>query len=138
MAKFCRHFKALVRKNWIVQVRNPICSIFELVLPVGLMLILWWLRTLIHLKKVDQTHLQQYKHSVFAGLKYEESRLGGSWSWDADFINEQVADFYQYVGYTPRRPLSDPATFTAVANQGKQIDSVQRFNLSFSMQNQLK
>ena len=70
MGKFCRHFKAMSRKNWIIHFRSPICAVFELLLPVALMSIIWIIRTKVPLKKTDLSSLEKYKHPVFPGLRY--------------------------------------------------------------------
>ena len=44
MAKCFRHFKALMRKNWIVWYRNPGCAAFEVLAPCILMAVLWIIR----------------------------------------------------------------------------------------------
>ena len=38
MAKFCRHLKALLKKNLILWYRNPICAVFEIMMPLALMI----------------------------------------------------------------------------------------------------
>ena len=80
------------------------------------MLLLWWLRTVIHLKKTDLEHLQQYKHSVFPALEYKETRLGSEWEWNSEYLQNKTGDFFTYVGYCPRTPNSaesDPQEVTA-------------------------
>ena len=106
MAKLCRHFKALNRKNFIVYRRTPICALFEIILPVGLMCLMVWLRTLVHIKETDKTSLEKYKHPVFPGLKYEKSgRIGTEqWSWDPDAVSDDEQSFMTFVDYHPRPP----------------------------------
>ena len=115
MAKLCRHFKALNRKNLIVYRRTPICAIFELVLPCGLMCLMVWLRTLVRIKHVDLSSLERYKHPVFPALDY--SSFTG-WKWDPDAVTDIEQSFMNFVDYAPRPPI-DPfssALYEEIAN----------------------
>lgn len=49
---FTRHFRALMRKNWIYWSRTPCGSILEIFCPVLLMLLMVWARS-----EIDSTFL---------------------------------------------------------------------------------
>jgi hypothetical protein len=53
MAKIKRHLGALSRKNFINWKRSPVCSTFEIICPVILMIALVYIRTLIPIKNLD-------------------------------------------------------------------------------------
>ena len=108
MAKLCRHFKALNRKNLIVYRRTPLCAIFEIALPCALMCLMVWLRTMVRIKHTDLSSLEKYKHPVFPGLTYSEH---SSWQWDPDAVTALEREFMAFVDYAPRPPSppgSDP------------------------------
>ncbi len=48
-----RHFKALMRKNFILWWRTPGCSAFEILAPMVLMAVLWIIRLQIPKTEVD-------------------------------------------------------------------------------------
>lgn len=99
--KFCRHFTALSRKNLMVHSRNPVCAIFELVLPVVLMCLIWIIRSKVPIQKTDLSSLEKYKHPVFPGLAYSERT---SWKWDPDTVSALELDFMGYMDYAPTPP----------------------------------
>ena len=101
-SRFCRHFLALSRKNLILWTRNPTCSIFELVLPVLLMSIIWWLRVKVPIKHTDLVGLEKYKHPLFPALMYEDSE----WVFDPNATNALVRPFMKYVDYAPDFPAA--------------------------------
>jgi len=47
-----RHFKALLKKNVISWKRNVCCSIFEIMCPLLLMIVMVWVRTKISISEV--------------------------------------------------------------------------------------
>lgn len=102
MGKCCRHFKALSRKNLMVHSRTPVCALFELVLPVALMCIIWVIRMKVPIQKTDLTALEKYKHPVFPGLAYTEKT---SWKWDPDAVTDLELDFMGYMNYAPTPPI---------------------------------
>jgi hypothetical protein len=57
MAKIKRHLSALSRKNFINWKRSPVCSTFEIICPVILMIALVYIRTLIPIKDLDSAGL---------------------------------------------------------------------------------
>jgi len=63
-----RHFKALMRKNFILWYRTPGCSIFEILAPIILMVILTVIRTKIKTTSVDQEGILNKKYVVFPGV----------------------------------------------------------------------
>ena len=124
MAKVCRHFKALNRKNLIVYRRTPICAIFELALPCALMCLMVWLRTMVHIKHTDLTSLEKYKHPVFPGLKYADSkRTGLGWTWDPDAVTDFEQSFMDFLDYHPVPPIHPGAESDSGAF--RQLDSIE-------------
>lgn len=59
-----------MRKNFINWKRSPVCSTFEIICPMMLMLVLVYVRTLIQVKDLDLGGLDQYKHPAFPALVY--------------------------------------------------------------------
>lgn len=102
MTKFCRHFKALNRKNLILWRRTPTCAVFEILLPAALMCLMVWLRTKVQVKHTDLTALEKYKHPVFPGLTYSDRK---SWTWDPDAVTDFEQSFMNFVDYHPVPPV---------------------------------
>ena len=84
-----RHFKALGRKNFIVYKRSPLCAVLELLIPIGVMAFMCWIRSIVPIKKTDLVTLQKYKHPLFPALHYERD----AWKWDPDWISAFEQDF---------------------------------------------
>ena len=85
----------------MVHSRNPVCAIFELVLPVVLMCLIWIIRSKVPIQKTDLSSLEKYKHPVFPGLAYSERT---SWKWDPDTVSALELDFMGYMDYAPTPP----------------------------------
>lgn len=69
--KSFRHFKALTRKNFILWWRSPLCSLFEIVAPIILMVALTVIRMQVPTTKVDQEGMLKKKFAVFPGAPYK-------------------------------------------------------------------
>ena len=122
-SKCCRHFNALNKKNYIIWYRSPICSVFEVLLPIALMGLIWWIRTKVEIKQTDLSSLEKYKHPVYPGLRYERN----DWKWDPTWTNDYQQAFMEYVGYHPRPPahpfMDDDYEGTPASNWSKPTDS---------------
>ena len=81
----CRHFTALCRKNWIIWKRNFVCTIFQMIMPILLMLILVWARSVVKIKHTDLVSLEKWRHPIYPALDYKKSRFGSTYSWAVDF-----------------------------------------------------
>jgi len=102
MKNCLRHFKALMRKNFLLWWRTPICSTFELLVPIVMMSVLWIIRVQVPSTSVDQEGLTSKKYTTFRA-----------------FTN--VDDAYQ-VDWVPQEPLLQPM-FT-FANYTEKHDKV--------------
>ena len=76
---FCRHFRALARKNCINWRRTPVCSVLEILLAVVLMAGLVVFRHFVDTTAVDTQGMLDKKSPVYVALQWEETRLGGDW-----------------------------------------------------------
>ena len=68
MAKCLRHFNALMRKNFILWTRTYFCTVFEIVIPILLMLVLWVIRNQIPAVSVDQAGLLEKKYPSYPSV----------------------------------------------------------------------
>jgi len=82
MGKCFRHFKALMRKNFILWYRTPLCSAFEIIIPVLLMCGLNWIRVKVPTTSVDQAGM--LKKNGFAGLGVTPTDDLGVWHNNTD------------------------------------------------------
>lgn len=105
--KSWRHYKALNRKNWILYIRRPACSITELIIPIAVMLLLTWFRTKVPLQHTDSQALQKYKHPAFPALQY----TGEEWEWNPEYITNEQLEFMTYNDYAPSWPPPFPIPF---------------------------
>ena len=64
----CRHFKALMRKNFILWYRSPGCSTFEILAPVFMMIALTLIRLQVPTTPVDQEGMFKKKYFVYPGV----------------------------------------------------------------------
>ena len=105
-----RHFTALCRKNWIIWKRNFVCTIFQMVVPVVLMLVLIYARSVVKIKHTDLVALEKYRHPAFPALVYKKATHGDSYSYemDAHATNDAVQDFMMWANYHPKSPLPTP------------------------------
>ena len=88
MGKNCRHFRALMKKNFIIWRRKPICSACELLFPPVIMLILAATRWLIPMEKTDLSSLEKYRHPLFPALAIDQNRRGEyEWAYDREEVN---------------------------------------------------
>ena len=75
--KFCRHFRALARKNFINWKRTPVCSILEFLFPVILMSGLAIFRGFVDISTpIDQAGMLNKKAEVFPALAWDEQGSG--------------------------------------------------------------
>ena len=65
--KCFRHFKALMRKNFILWYRMPACSAFELLAPIIMMIALTIIRMQIPVLSTDQAGMFKKKWVVYLG-----------------------------------------------------------------------
>lgn len=68
MGKCIRHFKALMRKNFIVWYRHPGCAAVELIFPILLMAVLWVIRVQVPVTSIDKNGVLSKKYPVYNGL----------------------------------------------------------------------
>ena len=68
MVNSFRHFKALMRKNFILWWRTPICSTFELLVPIVMMSVLWIIRLQVPSTSVNQEGLYSKKYPAYRAL----------------------------------------------------------------------
>jgi len=66
-----RHYKALMKKNFINWKRTPCGSICEVLCPIILMLILWFARTKTDVTQFSDTSYYTLRHPVFPMAKPE-------------------------------------------------------------------
>jgi hypothetical protein len=96
-----RHFSALTKKNAISWARTPVGSIFELALPMFLMLSIVWIRTLITPDYLDSYDISNLKKAFYPTSKLTEQ---GDWKIDFNTMSSQsddVADFMKYSDVWP-------------------------------------
>lgn len=96
-----RHFNALTKKNAISWARTPVGSIFELALPILLMLSIVWVRTMI-----TPDYLDSYDISSMKKAFYPTSQLNEQGEWEMNFNtmsaqSDDVADFMKYSDVWP-------------------------------------
>lgn len=68
------HFKALMRKNWIVWKRNPTSSFIQLITPALLMLFLVWFRTKFIPVTITGQGIEKLKHPIYT-IDYKNGEL---------------------------------------------------------------
>jgi hypothetical protein len=96
-----RHFNALTKKNAISFARTPVGSIFELALPILLMLSIVWVRTMITPDFLDSYDISKMKKAF-----YPTSQLTEQGEWEMNFNtmsaqSDDVADFMKYSDVWP-------------------------------------
>ena len=96
MTKCCRHFKALMRKNFIVWFRTPACSFFEIAAPVVLMAALWIIRVQVPTVSVDKDGVLARKYPVYLGA----TPVQGGWTYNNDPLSAIMQDFMTYSNYS--------------------------------------
>ena len=65
MGKCFRHFKALMRKNFIVWYRNPGCASVEIIAPIILMAALWIIRNQVPVTSIDKDGMFSKKYPTY-------------------------------------------------------------------------
>ena len=68
-----RHFRALMRKNFILWWRTPGCSLFEILAPILLMAVLWVIRVQVPTTSVDKDGQFSKKFMTYTGLYWNGS-----------------------------------------------------------------
>ena len=71
MGASTRHYKALMKKNYINWKRTPCGSIFEILLPVLLLLVLVYARSVVHPVKLDGYSLYSLRRAFYPIAKPE-------------------------------------------------------------------
>lgn len=75
MAKSFRHFRALMRKNFILWYRTPFCAVFEILAPVVLMIALVVMRSYVPTSSTDQAGMLKKKLPSYPGVP----NINGTW-----------------------------------------------------------
>jgi len=113
-----RHLKALMQKNAINWRRTWKGSIFELVCPALLCLLIVWIRTLIEIEMSEVTDVYKEQVPLYPPVNLNPNTM--QWVITNNSINAQanrLSDFMDYTGYTgdasnsgTYSPMSDPAS----------------------------
>ena len=104
MTKCWRHCNALMRKNFIVWMRTPACSCFEILAPVVLMAVLWIIRVQVPTTSVDASGLFAKKYPVYNTYR----PVNGTWTYDNGWVDNILRPMMNYSDYTSR-DTDDPA-----------------------------
>jgi hypothetical protein len=101
MGASCRHYKALMKKNFINWKRTPCGSITEILLPIGLMMILVWARAKIDPEPTENYSLYSLRHPLYPIAKPDDSADGNYTVNIGDSLNEigEYQDFMTYSNY---------------------------------------
>ena len=102
MANCCRHFKALMRKNFMLWWRTPICSTFELLVPIVMMTILWVIRLQVPSTSVDQDGLYSKKYTTYRGF----DNVDGAYNIHWDYLKNVVRDFFIWSDYSEKHNVT--------------------------------
>ena len=100
-----RHFKALMRKNFILWFRTPGCSIFEILAPVILMVALTLIRMQIPTASVDQEGMFKKKYIVYPGVPMKGL---GTWYTNTKNVDELSARVVGLACYSDYFDKHDP------------------------------
>ena len=109
MALTCfRHFRALMRKNFIIYLRTPGCSLVELLAPVILFIGLTLIRNMVPVTPTDPVGMTSKKLPVWVGAP----NVDGAWSHDNNNkeMNNVLRPLCEYTNYTDRH-YTDPAHY---------------------------
>ena len=102
-----RHLKALMRKNRINWVRTWKGSIFELICPALLMLLLVWVRTLIKIEISDPSDVFIQQQPLYPLVALDAT--SGKWAINPASIAAQsknLETFFTYTKYNSTNPYS--------------------------------
>ena len=111
MGKCFRHFKALMRKNWIVWYRNPGCASFEILAPLVLMVVLWIIRLQVPVTATDKNGILNKKFPVYLGARPVEGKgRYGHFDYDNSWNSDILRPMIEYANYSNRR-VPDPSDF---------------------------
>ena len=89
MPKCFRHFKALMRKNFILWWRTPGCSLFEILAPILLMAVLWVIRVQVPTTNVNKEGMFSKKYFTYPGLTWNST----DWKLDNGYLNGKLRPF---------------------------------------------
>jgi hypothetical protein len=106
-----RHFKALMRKNWINWKRTPIGSAVEMLTPALLMILLVIARKAMKIQVVNSVDLADLQHPRFPIANYNSTT--GSWNVNGVAMQSYMLDksfqgMMQYANYTNNQTKSEP------------------------------
>ena len=111
MAKCFRHFNALMRKNFILWYRSPVCAIFEVVIPIILMAGLWGIRHKVPSYSVTQAGMLEKKYPTFPGVG---KKSDGTWCKDTscdDWMDNALRPMFDFAGYTEKHQRDTGASY---------------------------
>ena len=100
MAKCTRHFKALMKKNFILWWRTPACSAAELLIPILMMVVLTIIRLQVPKLDVDQEGMLDKKKVSMLGIGKQPNGLWGNSTHENDFVDLKVRPFFEWANYT--------------------------------------
>ena len=107
--KCFRHFRALMRKNFIIYYRTPGCSLFELLAPIILFIGLNIIRNLVPVTPTDPAGMGKKKLPIWPGL----ANTNGYWENSTDnaaWVDNKVRPLCNYTDYYTRHD-SDPMKY---------------------------
>ena len=111
MTSSCRHWRALMRKNWINWKRRPKCSFFEILCPVLAMFVMVFMRHYIHTSTVPyQKLIPELKMPIIPGLAWDgdATKKAPDGAWSTSLIKQRktqkdLNDFFTYGHYATAR-----------------------------------
>ena len=68
-----RHFKALSRKNWINWKRTPMGNALELLCPLMLTLVVFWLRINSETDWYENYKLKRLRHPLYPVMRFDKA-----------------------------------------------------------------
>ena len=109
-AMCCRHFKALLKKNFIVWYRRPVFALCELILPAIMMAILCIIRVYVPSVTTNAENMLSSNLVAFPSVVYENGAwwrsTDGNGIWDT--LNRPMM---MWVNYTKDYHNHDPAFY---------------------------
>lgn len=105
MAGCCRHYKALMRKNFLQWMRTPCGTFCEILFPVLLMMIIVLTRSVAEVEFLDNFTLYSLRHPL-----YPVAKPGGSNStFSVDLTDQasQITNYQSFMNYTDYLNLND-------------------------------
>ena len=101
MPSCIRHFKALMRKNFILWWRTPGCSLFEILAPILLMAVLWAIRVQVPTTDVNKEGMFSKKYLTYPGLTYMYNDT--DWSLKNVVLDRKLQPFTGWANKTDSR-----------------------------------